>query len=272
MEMKNNSQNVECPKCGAEIPITEALARPIVDAERSHLEAEMRERSAALENREQQLQKTSAELESLRKQLKAQVSDVEKLVRERLEVERSEIVSEERKRIEAEYQSKLDGARREYKAQAGRIAQPEKTEKEFRKRSAALAEQERQLELTLARRIEDERDEIRSRATEDEQARNQLAMADKERVVVELKAKLVESQKAELEVRRERERIETEKRSQDLELTRRIDSERRNIREATQKEEEERHHLKLAEKDKIIDDMRKQVEELRRRSEQTSQQ
>jgi hypothetical protein len=55
--MTVNSQNVECPKCGAEIPISEALARPIVDAERTRLDAEMRERSAALDNREQQLQK-----------------------------------------------------------------------------------------------------------------------------------------------------------------------------------------------------------------------
>lgn len=44
------------------------------------------------------------------------------------------------------------------------------------------------------------------------------------------------------------------------------------IREATQKEEEQNYLLKLAEKDKLISDMKKQVEELRRKSEQGSQQ
>lgn len=177
--MTSNNQNVECPKCGAEIPITEALARPIVNAERTRLEAEMRERSVALESREQQLQSTAAELDLLRKRLKTQASDVEKLVRERLEAERSEIVSEESKRIESEFQAKLDGARREYKEQAARIVQLEKTEMEFRKRSSELKDQERQIELTIARRLEEERNEISRRATEDEQVRNQLVLQTK---------------------------------------------------------------------------------------------
>lgn len=77
---------------------------------------------------------------------------------------------------------------------------------EYRRWSAALVEQERQIELTLARRFEEEHDEIRRYVTEDEKARNQLALAGKSRIVSELKAKLAESQAAELEVRRERER------------------------------------------------------------------
>lgn len=55
-------------------------------------------------------------------------------------------------------------------------------------------------------------------------------------------------------------------------MTRRIDEERLRVREATQKEEDEIHRLKLAEKEKVIEDMRKQVEELRRKSDQGSQQ
>ena len=53
---------------------------------------------------------------------------------------------------------------------------------------------------------------------------------------------------------------------------RRLGEERKRVREATLKQEEDRNRLKLAEKDKIIDDMRKQVEELRRKSEQGSEQ
>jgi len=209
MNMTSNNQNVECPKCGAEIPLTEALARPIVAAERTRLEAEIRERSAALENRAQQLSKESGELETRRKQLQSQAADVEELVRERLEAERAEITAAEARRIESEYHRKLEGARREYKAQAAKIAQLEKSELEYRKRSAELKEQERQLELTVARRLDEERDQIRRHAVEDEQGRNQMALAEKERILEELKANLAESQKSELEIRRERERLES---------------------------------------------------------------
>jgi hypothetical protein len=48
--------------------------------------------------------------------------------------------------------------------------------------------------------------------------------------------------------------------------------ERGKIRETTQREGQEEYRLKLGEKDKVIGDMRKQVEELRRKSDQGSQQ
>lgn len=270
--MNTVSQNIECPKCGAEIPVTEALAGPIIAVERARIENEVRERSAALENREKQLSKAQSELEKRRKGIESRAADLEELVRSRLESERSTLLAAESKRIEAEFQQKLDTARREYRAQAAKVAELEKTELEFRKRSAALAEQERQLELTITRQLDQERDRIRHQAIEDEQGRNQIALAERERVVKELQARLAQSQKAELDVRRDRERLEDEKRALDLEVTRRIDAERRAIREATQKEDDERHHLRVAEKDKVIEDMRKQVEELRRKSEQGSQQ
>lgn len=44
------------------------------------------------------------------------------------------------------------------------------------------------------------------------------------------------------------------------------------VREATQREEEETYRLKLSERDQLILSMKKQIEELRRKSDQTSQQ
>src|SRR5207245_4688132 len=91
-------------------------------------------------------------------------------------------------------------------------------------------------------------------------------------LLAELNAQLAESQRIELEVRKQREALEGEKKSLDLEVMRRLDEEREQVREATLKQEQDRNRLKMAEKDKVIDDMRKQVEELRQKSEQGSQQ
>ena len=57
-----------------------------------------------------------------------------------------------------------------------------------------------------------------------------------------------------------------------LTLARQLDAERQRIREATQKEDDDRHRLKLAEKDKAIEGMAKQGDELRRKIDQGSQQ
>ena len=55
-------------------------------------------------------------------------------------------------------------------------------------------------------------------------------------------------------------------------MARQLDEERQRIREATKKEDDERHRLKLAEKDKAIEGMAKQVDELRRKIDQGFQQ
>lgn len=69
-----------------------------------------------------------------------------------------------------------------------------------------------------------------------------------------------------------RQELEAEKQALELDVARRLDEERREIREATRKEDDEQHRFKLAEKERVIDDMRKQIDELRRKSEQGSQQ
>jgi hypothetical protein len=267
-----NTENVTCPKCGAEIPVTEALARPILDAERARMEQEMRQRSTALESREQGLQKQSHLLTAQEKALRSRAAEIERTVQERLSQESVALVAAESEKIEAQFRAELDAARQGQQAQSARIAELQKEELEFRKQSASLAAEKRQLGLTVARQIDAERDQIRDQAVRDEQMRYQAALAVKDQSLVELNAKLTESQRAELEVRKQREALEIEKKELELTVMRTLDAERQQIRELTQKEDGERYWLKLAEKDKVIDDMRKQVEELRRKSEQGSQQ
>jgi translation initiation factor 2 beta subunit (eIF-2beta)/eIF-5 len=145
-----NTQNIECPKCGAGIPITEALAGPILEAERNRLELEMRQRSTALETREQELQKQRQQLATQQKEIQSKAADVEKVVDERLAVERAGITASESKRIAAEFQDQLTAARRDQQAQAARITELQQAELDFRKKSVALEEVKRQLELSPA--------------------------------------------------------------------------------------------------------------------------
>ena len=83
---------------------------------------------------------------------------------------------------------------------------------------------------------------------------------------------LKESQKQELELRKRQRELEEKEEKLELELSRKIDAERQKIILKTSKEFEETHRLKDAEKDKQLDDMKKQIDELKRKSEQGSQQ
>jgi hypothetical protein len=266
------NQDIKCPECGYEFAITEALARPIVEAERNRLELETRQRSTALAAQEKEIQSDRQRLDDQQKKVKIEAAGVEKLVQDRLEAERLSIAAVEGKRIEGQFQNRLDASRREQEAQEAKIAQMEGVELEFRKKSAALDEKMRGHELTMMRRLDEAREGIRLEAIIQEQTRSQVALAAKDGSLAELNAQLAESRSIELDVRKRREALEEGERSLELKVMRRVDEERDRIREETLRQEEGRNHLKLAERDKVIDDMRKQVEELRRRSEQGPQQ
>ena len=136
------NQTIECPKCGNEFPINQALAGPIVEAERNRLQLEMRQRSTALATQEAELQEERQRLEAQQKKLKTETAELEKFVQNRLEAERAAISAVEAKRIESQFQNQLNSARLEQETQQSKIAQLERAELEFRKKSAALEEGE----------------------------------------------------------------------------------------------------------------------------------
>ncbi len=84
--------------------------------------------------------------------------------------------------------------------------------------------------------------------------------------------KLEESEKIELELRKKSRDLEEREKKIELEMTRKIDEERAKIIEQTKKSEAEQQGLKLQEKDKQLEIMRKQIDDLKRKAEQGSMQ
>ena len=74
--------------------------------------------------------------------------------------------------------------------------------------------------------------------------------------------KLQKSQKAELDVRRERQRLEDEKTAFELNFTRRLDEERALVREQAKREASEERRFEDARKDKKIEDLTRKISEL----------
>ncbi len=84
--------------------------------------------------------------------------------------------------------------------------------------------------------------------------------------------KLVEAREAELEIRKEKSKLEDEKRSFELDKQRQLDEERNKIREQTLLEASDSHRLKDLEKEKMINDLKKSLEDAQQKASQGSQQ
>ena len=132
----------------------------------------------------------------------------------------------------------------------------------------------RQGEIATAveQKLRAERDVLAAAAEKKAAAAYADRLSALEQELAEKQGRLAAAESAELALRKERRLLDEEKQRLELEIERRLQAERLRIREATQKEEEQSYLLKLAEKEKVISDMKKQVEELRRKSEQSSQQ
>jgi hypothetical protein len=107
-------------------------------------------------------------------------------------------------------------------------------------------------------------------ATELEQKGKEIA--DLQEVLKQRNEKLAEAQKAQTELIRKQRELDDTKRELDLTVEKRVQEGLAGIREQARKEVEEKLNLKVMEKEQTIISMQKQIEDLKRRSEQGSQQ
>lgn len=152
-------------------------------------------------------------------------------------------------------------------------------ETEYAAREAKLNEQKQQLERAKST-IDDE---VKTRLEKQrEQLTKDLLQKAKEDVAVDLKSaqselleirtKLAQSQTQELELRKQKRELESQKAALELEVAQRVDAEIAKARDAARQQVLEERQLKEAEKDAKITDLLKQIDEMKRRAEQGSQQ
>lgn len=157
---------------------------------------------------------------------------------------------------------------------------------EIAARETALAGRERELAAAgeaLADRVHREVEAAKARIAEAEAAKARQVFAGdleaKTRALAELEAvlkareeKLAEAQRAQAEVLRQKRALDDRARELDLTIEQRVAASLEAARAKARQEAEEALRLKVAEKEQTIASMQRQIEELKRRAEQGSQQ
>jgi hypothetical protein len=99
-----------------------------------------------------------------------------------------------------------------------------------------------------------------------------LEIGDLRQQVADQEAKLEEGRKQELDLRKRQRELQEKEKTVELDVTRRIDDERKKIETETSDRLAEEHRAKDVEKDQQLQDLRRQIEDLKRKAEQGSQQ
>jgi len=158
-----------------------------------------------------------------------------------------------------------------------------KREQAMRDKEKQLLEDKRKLDDQVADQVAAQLKAERARVIAEESKKAKLAsaaeMENKARELAELQevlsannAKLAEAQRAQAELIRKQRALDEEKRELELTVEKRVQVGLTEVRTQAKKEAEEEQKLKVLEKEQTITAMQKQIEDLKRRAEQGSQQ
>ncbi|MBI3408170.1 MAG: DUF2130 domain-containing protein [Planctomycetes bacterium] len=158
-------------------------------------------------------------------------------------------------------------------------AQARRKDEEIAKREENLGQREqvldasrRTLDQQVAERVAQEQPRLLLEAEKKAQEAVALEVHDLTDQLNLAKNKLGEAQRSELQLRQERRDLEAQRHELELTVTRTIDVERAAIREEAKREAEEQNRLNVADKEKLITDLRGQIDDLKRIAEKGSPQ
>ncbi|MGH7828159.1 MAG: DUF2130 domain-containing protein [Candidatus Binatia bacterium] len=174
----------------------------------------------------------------------------------------------------------LESVRRDYEQRLTQkdtdIANREKT---LHERTALLQKQKQSMDEEVAQKLQQER----ARIAAEEQQKAKLSfgndidqkakeISELQEVLKQRDAKLADAQKAQADLIRKQRDLDDAKRELELTVSKRVQAELDATRAQARKDAEEELKLKVSEKEQIIASMQNQIEDLKRRAEQGSQQ
>ncbi len=174
----------------------------------------------------------------------------------------------------------LEATRRQYEQKlAHKDSEVAKREAEVRRQEKVVAEAKNTVDNKIAEGIRKEREGIASEEARkarllvsDELQGKSKTIAELEEILKTKDGKLAEAQKAQAELVRKKRELDDAKRELDLTVETRVTQSLATVRDKAKREAEEELKLKVAEKEETIAGMQRQIEALKRKAEQGSQQ
>ena len=174
----------------------------------------------------------------------------------------------------------IESTKRQFEQRiAEQDARIQQKESSLRDEQEKLQKARETLDEQVAEKLKKERSTIASEEAKKARAALNLDLEQKSKEITELQdvlkareEKLAEAQKAQAELIRKQRELDDAKRELDLTVEKRVQESLGQAREQAKKEAEEGLRLKVSEKEEVIAAMQRQIEDLKRRAEQGSQQ
>ena len=171
-----NDPNILCPKCGAEIALSEAVSHRLRSELEADFEKQRNELNAAVTAREQKLRTGQEALEARAAQVAGEVA-------RQLEAERRKLTGEAVHQAEAKLGTQLKDLQAQVGEQQSKLKEAQEAELNLRKQQRELESAKNNFELEVARKLDAERKKIADDARQQAVEAERLRLADKDNVI-----------------------------------------------------------------------------------------
>lgn len=270
---------ITCPNCSTTIPLTESLAAPLLKATTAKYEHALAQKDRDLAAREDGVRNERAALAQQR-------ASIDQTIAETLGTERKRIAAEEAARARRLAATELEAKAREVadlnaviQDREGKLAVAQKAQAELVRKERELEDARREMELSIQQRVQAQLAGIRDKARQEAETASSARVAEKEEQIATMQHQLAErdgklaaAQKAQADVMRKERELEDARREIELTIESKVHAELGSVREQARQEAEAAARLPLIEKEEQIASMQRQIEQLKRKAEQGSQQ
>lgn len=183
-----------CPNCKTEIKLTESLAAPLIESTRQQFEQRLAQKDSEISQREQAMRDREKQLAEEKRKLDDQVANQ---VAEQLKAERARVIAEESRKAKLASAAELESKARELaelhevlKARDEKLAQAQQAQAELIKKQRELDDAKRELELTVAKRVQDGLMEARQLARKEAEDEQKLKVLEKEQTIAAMQKQI----------------------------------------------------------------------------------
>lgn len=187
---------VTCPSCQVEIKLTESLAAPLLAETRRQFQQQLAQKDAAITERAQSLRMQEQQLAAARRELDAKVAAE---VESALAAARATLIAEEARKAKQAAAAELDARSRELaelkellQARDAKLAAAQQAQAELLRKQRELDDAQRELELTVEKRVQDALGEARAQAKREAEEGLKLRVMEKDQTIASMQLTIEE--------------------------------------------------------------------------------
>jgi len=225
--------DVKCPNCGEVIRLDETLAGPVISRIRAETNETIRRATEEADAMVSTAKSLEAQLATRERELAEKEASVQTLVNQAVAVERQKIASTERANILKELSPELEAERAKARDLQSKLESTQRAELELRSQRESVEQRSKNLELEVARRVDDQRKAIQLQASAEAAESANVEISKRDRDIAELqaesKARAVQARTLESSLAAKEREIAEKEESTQAQINQAIAVERQNI-------------------------------------------